>query len=168
MDYNKENIEKLLSKYWEGETTLEEEITLQEYFNNGAVAEEFKTFQPLFQYFKVEKKHVLADEELDMSVIQTATTSAIRPIRRRRWFNFAKIAASITLIFAIGFWMIPNFQEQSNSPCGELSPTECQDAMKALEETKIALKFISSKLNYGAKKASEGLDKLKHIETKEQ
>ena len=57
MDYN--NIKQILEKYWEGETSLQEENLLHEYFNSDDVVEELKDVQPMFQYFKEEQKHVL-------------------------------------------------------------------------------------------------------------
>ena len=164
MDYNKDQIEALLNKYWEGETTLQEEVILQSYFNNGTVATQFKAYQPLFQYFTEEKKDVLIDQDFDFAIQEIPTTSKIRSIRRKSWFYLAKIAASVLLIFSIAFWLMPDFQSKSSSPCGELSPSECKEAMQALEETKTVLFFVSNKLNYGAKKAAENLDRLNQIE----
>ena len=53
MDYN--NIKQILEKYWEGETSLQEENLLHEYFNSDDVVEELKDVQPMFQYFKEEQ-----------------------------------------------------------------------------------------------------------------
>ena len=50
MDYK--NINNLLEKYWEGESSLQEEETLKQYFNHGTVAPELEQYQSLFQYFK--------------------------------------------------------------------------------------------------------------------
>lgn len=42
------NINKLLNKYWEAETTLEEEATLKAYFNSSVVAPEHSDLTSLF------------------------------------------------------------------------------------------------------------------------
>ena len=165
MAYN--NIEVLLNKYWEGETTLQEEITLHEYFNNGNVEEKLKPYQPLFQFFKEEKQEGITDKDFDEKVLAALEQPKIQPRRKRKWRTIAKIAASIVIIFSIGFWLLQapitkNYAKKS--PCGELSPTECKEALQALKDTRSALLFVSNKLNQGAKKAAKGLDKLKQIE----
>lgn len=167
MNDNTTQIEALLHKYWEGNTTLQEEMKLQAYFNNGVVAEHLKSYQSLFQYFQVEQKQGLAEATfenlLNKAMTQTVDSPPpiLRSVYRQRWFNSAKIAATIALIVSISFWLLPEFQSKPNSPCGDLSPSECQEALKALEETKTVLLFVSNKLNHGAKKAAGSLDKLK-------
>jgi hypothetical protein len=59
MDYK--NINHLLEKYWEGETSLQEEETLQQYFNHGNVAPQLEQYQSLFQYFKEEQDVMISD-----------------------------------------------------------------------------------------------------------
>ncbi|HFB99837.1 MAG TPA: pyruvate ferredoxin oxidoreductase, partial [Phaeodactylibacter sp.] len=60
MDYK--NISQLLEKYWEGETSLQEENTLKQYFNQENVAQELQEYQPLFQFFKEEQDLVMSDD----------------------------------------------------------------------------------------------------------
>ena len=48
MDSNK--IEELLNKYWNCETSLEEEQQLQAYFREGTVPEELKETAALFRW----------------------------------------------------------------------------------------------------------------------
>lgn len=49
-------INDLLEKYWEGETTVEEENILKSYFQNGQIMPEHEAFTPLFVYFNEQKK----------------------------------------------------------------------------------------------------------------
>ena len=46
------NIEKLLVKYENAETTLEEENSLRTYFSSNEVAPHLKEYQLIFNYFK--------------------------------------------------------------------------------------------------------------------
>lgn len=52
------NLEQLLHKYFEGETTCEEEKELRRLFRSSNVPEEFKAYSPLFAYMEQEnRKH---------------------------------------------------------------------------------------------------------------
>ena len=46
MDYK--YIEQLMERYWEGETTLQEENILRTFFSQPEIPEEFQKFQALF------------------------------------------------------------------------------------------------------------------------
>ncbi|GHT47710.1 hypothetical protein FACS189440_09050 [Bacteroidia bacterium] len=45
------DIEKLLNKYFEGLTSLQEEESLRKYFQGDEIPDEFQLYQPMFQYF---------------------------------------------------------------------------------------------------------------------
>lgn len=44
------NIEDLLNKYFDGETTHREEMELRQFFAKGAVPKEWEAYKPLFAY----------------------------------------------------------------------------------------------------------------------
>ena len=52
------NINKILEKYFEGETSLQEEEILHEYFRDGNISEEHKQYAPLFGYFRQERDKI--------------------------------------------------------------------------------------------------------------
>ena len=56
MDSNK--IEALLNKYWNCETSLEEEQQLRDYFKQGNIPEQLKEAASLFRYFELQKKKI--------------------------------------------------------------------------------------------------------------
>lgn len=49
------DIETLLNKYFEGETTCEEERRLRRFFAEGLVPEHLKVYRPLFAFFEAEQ-----------------------------------------------------------------------------------------------------------------
>ena len=56
------DIAALIEKYFEGNSSQEEEAIIKAYFNGGAIDESLKMYQPLFQYFEKEtSKEVSAD-----------------------------------------------------------------------------------------------------------
>ncbi|MDR0824258.1 MAG: hypothetical protein LBN74_04140 [Prevotella sp.] len=50
-----ENIDKLLEKYFEGETTLKEESILRSYFRQTDIEERYKLYAPMFNFFAEER-----------------------------------------------------------------------------------------------------------------
>jgi len=52
----KHNIDHVLDRYWTGDSTLEDEVLLKEYFNNSEIAFEHEPYRELFQFFNEQKK----------------------------------------------------------------------------------------------------------------
>ena len=50
METKDTHIRRLIDKYFEGQTSLDEEKELSEYFRSGEVREEFRRFAPLFAF----------------------------------------------------------------------------------------------------------------------
>lgn len=87
-----QDIQALLDKFWEGETTLEEERRIKGYFATGIVDERLARYAPLFQAVKEEQAVQL----------RKSKTVPIRP-QMYQWQGWA-IAASIALLLAAGAW----------------------------------------------------------------
>src|SRR5688572_17194766 len=101
MDSNR--IEELLSKYWNCETSLEEEQQLREYFKGGDVPEQWKETAALFRYFEENKKKTLNDLAFDAAVIQN-----VQPQKKGKlvklFYNTMRIAAGLAvLVMAVWF-----------------------------------------------------------------
>jgi hypothetical protein len=89
-DFN--DVQTLLEKYWEGETTLEEERQIKGYFAAGNVDERLRQYAPLFQALKEEQAVQLSK----------AKTVPIRP-QIYQWQGYAA-AASVVILLAAGLW----------------------------------------------------------------
>lgn len=89
-DFN--DVQTLLEKYWEGETTLEEERQIKGYFAAGNVDERLLQYAPLFQALKEEQAVQLTK----------AKTAPIRP-QMYQWQGYAA-AASVAILLAAGLW----------------------------------------------------------------
>lgn len=153
----KKHIDQLLDKYWEGQTSLEDEKTLQQYFSGDDIASQHLAYQSLFQFFKKEKGHTYSrDIELNLSREKEAVIRSVRP------FNWRAIAAAFAfLLFAsYGVWQIsqPTEAERIAQVWEE---NETTDPKQALEEIKSALLLASAKLNQGAKTAAMQVSKVK-------
>ena len=168
MDYN--NINKILDKYWEGETSLQEEQTLHHYFNSGEVADELKEIQPLFVYFQEEQATCIENSKFDEALIAQLETTIVQPMqlqpkqkRRRRVISLVSRAAAIVLL-VIGSMVVYQNVYQEQSPVAVNEPLQLEDLSEeerlAYEQTKAALAYLSSKLNRGTKIATDNLMKV--------
>lgn len=83
-------IEKLVEKYLNAETTLQEENTLKNYFTGGNVAPHLQEYEYMFSYFAIAKEEVLEKP------IKFKKKSAFQ----RNIFKLS-IAASFALLFSV-------------------------------------------------------------------
>ena len=81
------NIESLLEKYEEGQTTLQEEAQLKHYFTTETVAPHLEVYRSLFTYF-------VLDKQLSYSKTFTSDT---RNSNKYRWFASAAV---VTIMFS--------------------------------------------------------------------
>ena len=84
------NIEKLVEKYENAETTLQEEATLRNYFTEGAVAPHLQEYAYMFNYF------VATKDETYTKTIQLEPKKS-----KRRNYKWLSVAASVMLLFSV-------------------------------------------------------------------
>ncbi|NVK52098.1 MAG: hypothetical protein HWD85_04130 [Flavobacteriaceae bacterium] len=113
-------IEQLLEKYLDAATTLQEEVTLKNYFLSGNVAPHLQEYEAMFSYFTISK----------------AETSA-KPIQlksqKKNW-KWVSVAASVVLLFSV--YMGSKYIQE-------------QKAKAQFAKVKDALKMLSTNLNKG-------------------
>jgi len=124
-------IETLLERYFEGETSLEEEAVLRKYFNEEQnIPEAWIPYQQFFGYCEVAKK------ETYPSVSNRTKTS------NRSWiFAAASIAVLLTL-------QVGGVFDDKNTI------TEQQQAELAFQQFQIQMKTVSNHLNRGVQKVA--------------
>lgn len=144
------HIEALLEKYWNCETSLEEEQQLKDYFARGEVAEPLREAAPLFQYLQEQRNKQLTDVAFDKRVSDQLKQS---PKGKVVWwtFNAARIAAGIAVVIVAGYFVR---QEIRGRYPEEVADTY-SDPKLAFEETKKALMMISKGFNRGQKETSK-------------
>ncbi|MFM2231146.1 MAG: hypothetical protein RL607_2404 [Bacteroidota bacterium] len=132
MEWDK-NIDILVEKYFEGETSLAEEKQLKHYFASQEVAPHLEQYRAIFCYFTQQQRDTF-EKELVLAPQKTYPY---------RWF----VAASIALLLGGGFWFT---QQESNPPLVAQSELGTYDSPeKAFEETQKALAMVSGHLNTG-------------------
>jgi len=121
-------IEKLLNKYLEGESTLEEENILRVYFStNTNIAPHLVGYVPLFKYLRDAKNETYTQ------------TIPLKP--RKQIYKWISVAALV--IFSSSVFTYVNIKNKND-----------EKAKIAYYKTKEALNLLSIKFNEGAEKVA--------------
>ena len=114
------NIEKLLEKYENAETTIAEEKELKNYFSSGNVAPHLEEYQAIFGYFSTSKNERF--------------TKTIQLNSQKQHWKWLSVAASVILLVSV-YSGYENFQQRK--------------AEKVYAETIGAFEILSANLNKG-------------------
>jgi hypothetical protein len=155
-------IESLLKKFYEGETNLQEEQTLREFFQSEQIPDHLESQRPMFTYFNLEKQTTLHDDQFDQRLTrklgaEPAASPFIRMLPVRSSFLFvAGIAASILLLIGV-FIAFQQDVLKKNLVSQVMSP----DPELVFADASQALLLVSGNLNNGLKQVAtlEKLDK---------
>lgn len=140
-------IEALLQKYWNCESSLEEEEELRTYFSCHDVPEQWKETAALFRYFGEHKEKTLSDPSFDAGVLHQVKEPAANKIRRLV-YNTMRIAAGLAVL-VMAVWFVhrelaePTTQTAATDNAVPAEEDTYQDPKLAFEETKKALMMIS-------------------------
>lgn len=122
------NIEELLVKYDNAETTLQEETQLKAYFTGSDVAPHLEQYKPLFQYFTNTQN-------------ESYTKDVPLKTNRRSMYQWISVAAVTILMLGI---IIPKMNFGTTT-LADYTPEE----QRTYLETKNALAMLSSNFNEG-------------------
>jgi len=151
-------IEQLLEKYWNCETSLEEERTLRDYFR-GQVPENLNEVASLFRYFESQQQKEISSPDFDAQVKQQIRQH--RPKGKLVNLAFAmRIAAGLLVVMVATYFVRLEIRKSYSA---EVADTY-SDPQLALEETKKALLMLSK----GFSKAQKEAGKLKVFNEAEQ
>jgi hypothetical protein len=117
------NIEKLVEKYLNAETSLQEEATLKNYFTEGLVAPHLQEYEYMFNYFAATK-----DETYSKTIELEPKKS------KKRNLKWISVAASVVLLFTLYL---------GNNKLKE------REAEKKFAQVSNALKMLSTHLQKG-------------------
>jgi hypothetical protein len=147
---NLQKIEMLIKKYEQGNTSLEEENLLMDFFSNEEVPYQLRSYMDLFYFMDSSKKEELADEHFDDKVIAAITNNkpeTKNSTKKIRMYSVFAIAASITILIGLYFrfgYQLPGVQDTYDDP------------VLAYAETKKILLKVSGNFN-------AGVDELKNV-----
>lgn len=139
MDFRK--IDNILPKYWEGDTSLNEEVILYSYFTSNNVHESHEVYVP---YFKTQQsyRNKKAPVEIATSINEKIGGNKVRKISSYK--KFWRIAAAIGVL-TVGAVLYQQYvlPVESNS---ELYSDTFETPEEALQEIKMALGMVSNKI----------------------
>lgn len=127
-----DRIEILIEKYFEGETSIAEEKELKAYFSSSDVAQHLEQYKPVFGYFSQAKQE------------QFTASIPLKSGRKQKRLAWLSVAASVVVMFGIGFFAYQNTSEPTKENLGVIDDPEI-----AFKETQKALALISKHVNTG-------------------
>lgn len=146
MEYNK--VRELLERYWEGESSLEDEALLRSFFavEHSDLPADLLEAQPMFRYFNEEANRelpVLPELELPLVI-------KVRPLDH--WMKYAAIfLIAVGLGYAARQFQLK--QHRMDIVLGEKDTYD--DPQKAFAATQKALQLLAKNLNKGTTKVQK-------------
>lgn len=143
------NIENLLEKYENGETSLQEEQQLKDYFSQDTVAPHLEMYKPMFTYFLVNQQEQFTKQ---------------LPLKTKKRFNYKWLSVAAVAVLMVSVFVTKPFST------GE--PTFTDQEIIEINNAKEALAIMSKHLNQGTtqvgyldaiNKAGTQIDYLKEV-----
>lgn len=153
---NSKQIKGLLQKYYDGESSIQEEQVLYEFFSQPELPPALQHEATLFRFYQAAKEEQnpkkLNLEQLDL-LQQSEKTTTVYWIKRS-----LQLAASLLLISML-YYFIPKEEHLTV----QLSDATPQETAAAYQKTKKALLLVSEKLNRGTKDVNK-LSKFNQVQ----
>ncbi len=161
---NIREIETLLEKFYEGQTTLEEEHILRRFFCSNDVPENLKQHQPFFIYAKLAHTETIGDPDfdrkLDDRLSHPAKTGRVIPWQTtgNKLMFISSMAAAVLLLIGLYF----TFQHEVFKNSSHGLPLSAQEL--AYNDARQALLLVSANFNTGIKQVErlQFIDKALH------
>jgi len=149
-------IEELIEKYYNGDTSLEEERKLQWFFQTQPVPERLKSEAQMFRYYYLRKNDEPAgnlNKKLG-DLIDQQSQKRVLFGTSKSFYWISGVAASILIL--VGLWIGLNTNWFNNQQAYQ---DTFEDPQLAYLETKRVLYMVSNKLNQGTRNL-QNLNKL--------
>lgn len=148
-----QTIDELLEKYWNAETTPEEEATLRKYFSEHEVPRHLQGVAHLFRQYQADQSFKKLDAAFEEEVMKEISNRK----SRFDWQPLLRIAAVLTLFLVTALLL-----KQHLLPPPEVDQVKAEqvedtfeDPQLAYEQTKQALLLVSSLMNEGTQHMEE-------------
>jgi hypothetical protein len=150
-------IRKMLERFYQGETTLEEEKWLKDYFSSTSVPEELLPDRELFRTLGTSGDSIVVPHDLNRKILERIDREERKELRTRRIsiFSLSGLAAGLLVMIAVYLFFLRTGRPALLAS-HQLTDTY-ENPMEAYEEAKRTLAFVSEKLNYGT-------SELKHVQ----
>jgi hypothetical protein len=146
------HIKELLDRYWEADTSLEEERQLKDYFRGPDVAPELERYRSAFAWADKAQRPSAGLEAKILSGLRETTPGNARqtPVRnlyRQGWWY----AVAAVLVVCLGIQLIPRAPAPPAPPTAAVTTISdtYADPAQALAAVQKALRTVSSRMNKG-------------------
>jgi hypothetical protein len=167
-----EEIDPLVEKYWNAETSLEEEEVLHVYFSSDQVSDNHIAIKDLFFFYGNQRKREfnLDIEQLLNEQVSSngaaATDNAARPLAKEaKVFSLRKLTAAIAAIFVLGFAAVTVMNQSTKQETQYRGKSVSLDteaeAKEAYEITKQAFALLSKNMNQGSETMKSSIKEAK-------
>jgi hypothetical protein len=141
-----EHIRRLLEKFYEGQTSLEEEKELSAFFESGEVPSILLPDKQLFRSMQAASHPVEVPGDLESRLRSAIEAEESKDIKTRRinWFSLSGLAAGLAIILTVYLTVLRQTPQQYATGTFE-------DPQEAYEETLKVLSYVSGKWNSGTR-----------------
>lgn len=152
-------VKELISKYWNGETSLEEEVLLRDFFLQEEVPADLAKYKSLFVYQNQQKEiHVSGNFEQKVLALIENDSISVSLQKKRVFLKFMRVAAVGLFMLAVGgvtaYLLNDKDEYQFNYTDTFTSPEEAYSVIHS------AVYAVSANLNEGQKESVKALSGL--------
>jgi len=146
MDYKDDELKRLVTRFWDGESTLEEEKALKDLVAYGNLPEAYDDLAAYFESMGALSDELTLDSSFDDALLEKIDQSEqtnVRSLVKPRFIWAA--AAAVVMAFCFVLFKAPN--ETPNMAASNQETYSKEELQAAFEQTQAALLLISSKMN---------------------
>ncbi len=159
-----EYIHVLLKRYWNCETTVQEERELQSFFSGSGVPESLEKYTPLFSYIR-EEQLITPGEEFNLKLESAIRIEEDKKEKKRYvavpvFAPYLRIAASVLLIGVLGV-SIYSISRQNNP---SYFVETYQDPGAAMKHATFALEKISDAIQASEKASRKTIQRIDELD----
>ena len=152
-----DELKHLVEKFFDGETSVEEERLLKVYFSGENIPEQFQEMKAYFTALQNETEQAL-DDAFEQRVFEKTEEDVPRPGNRKRWiYGVVAAAATVLLLLWFGTKVFSTKEEYGT----------IKDPVLAFNETRKALDLAAVEMNKGMSPAEQTVktvdDNLKKV-----
>lgn len=152
IDQTKLNI--LVEKYWNAETSLEDEETLRSYFGNNKIETKYKDIAAIFGFHSAVSQVTLEIDKLK----SPPKGGEIDLNEDAKVFNLGRTLRALAAVFVLGFVAMFGYQQLTNNTKPQfVNYIEVDDPEEALKYTQDALAILSKVFNTGTNEVGNSM-----------
>ena len=143
------HIKSLLERFYNGETTLEEEKQLEDFFRKNTVPEELLADKDLFLSLASSPEDIVIPEHLNQGILEVIDQAerSEQKTRRISLYSLSGLAAGLLVLISVYVFYLKD--NPSSFIAGQTMADTYEDPMEAYEEAKRTLAYVSDKFNTG-------------------